>query len=309
MRPFDNAYLAIPEWYIVYAADEYARVLAGGMPSQFDYSRANQEYWKELDYVTALTASSTNNNDDYKTVLSVIGWSFSVENIIKGLYENTIGRISEWCAGHTQVPEDRYAAKVAQEYATLIYDLPWYDFTYADSLKGLWHVHADSELSVGQNIRRAERRIFLSLEYSIKAVYSSAIAYATHSKFGVQDDVIFAIVSEDGGKTEELLSAPHYQPFTRMLLDRMKSETASSSFRILEISGNDKITFAYLDDVGAAVVAPARMVARDTEVVAVSGSQVIYKDRITVLVNVGDLFTIYRTLAQRGIAIEHFYDY
>ena len=51
------------------------------------------------------------------------------------------------------------------------------------------------------------------------------------------------------------------------------------------------------------------MVARDTEVVAVSGSQVIYKDRITVLANVGDLFGIYRALAVKGIAIEHFYDY
>ena len=68
-------------------------------------------------------------------------------------------------------------------------------------------------------------------------------------------------------------------------------------------------TFAYLDDVGAAVVPSTRMVTRDTEVVAVSGSQKIYKDRITVLANVGDLYAIYRTLAQRGIAIEHFYDY
>ena len=111
-RPYDNAYLSLPEWYIVYAAGEYAAVLEGGLPSDFDYSQANRDYWEQYDRVIKLTETSPNNNDGYKTVLNVIGWSFAAENFIKNIYENTIGRASEFVAGETQVAEDKYAAKV-----------------------------------------------------------------------------------------------------------------------------------------------------------------------------------------------------
>ena len=308
-RPFDNAHLAIPEWYIVYSADEYAAVLRDSLPSQYTYSLANKEYWREYTTVLGLTEGSDHDNTDYLTVLSVIGWSFGAENAIKALYENTIGRVSEWIAGNTQVAEDRYAAKVAKDYADFIYDYPWYDFPYFSAFKGLWSLDVTGSDTWRQDIRRAERKIFLSLEYGIKSIYSSLIAIATHAKFGVQDDIIYAVVTYDGGKTHELLRAPHYQPFTRLLRDELAKESANVGFRVVDIAGNDKITFAYRDQVGASLPEHAKEILRDPEVVKIVAGAPEYLDRITAEVGVTDITSVYRTLQAKQIAIDHFYDY
>ncbi len=308
-RPFDNAYLALPEWYIVYSADEYAVVLRDGLPSQFAYFGAYKDYWRQHASVVALTEASPNNNEDYLTVLSVIGWSFTAENFIKGIYENTIGRISEWIAGNTQVAEDHYAARIAEEYARFIYDYPWYDFPYFSAFVGIWTLNNETDYTWLQDIRRLERKIFLSIEYGIKSIYSSVIAYATHTKFGVQDDVVYAIVSRNGGQTYEIIQAPHYHPFTKLLLTELETQQTNSNLQIKDISGNDKITFTYRDSEGAEVIEGAKEIVRDTEVSAIEGKKKKYLDRITVEANVADIPHLYKTLGERNLAIDHFYDY
>jgi FAD/FMN-containing dehydrogenase len=309
IRPFDNAYLSIPEWYIVYNADEYATVLHDGLPSDFSYRGAYKEYWKQHETVVNRTALSGNNNDNYLTVLSVIGWSFTVENAIKGLYENTIGSLSEWIADNQQVAEDVYAARVAKEYADFIYDYPWYDFPYFSRFIGVWTLDNEHDYTWAQDLRRLERKIFLSLEYGIKSVYSSVIRFATHTKFGVQDDVIYAVITRDGGITYELISAPHYQPFTRRLLTELEKEAENKDFSIRNISGNEKITFAYRDAVGATSISKSTEITRDTEVSGIKDTQIQNEDRITVEVAVSDIAEVYRSLKDRGIGIDHFYDY
>ncbi len=309
-RPHDNAYLTLPEWYIVYSADEYAAVLRDGLPSQFPYFTARRDYWKQYEMVTTLVASSTHNNSDYMTVLNVIGHSFSAENIVKGIYENTIGRLSELIAGHTQVPEDIYAAKVAKDYADFLYDKPWYDFPYGSYLVGVWTLRTTTDYSWHQDIRRGERKIALSLEYGVKAIYASVIAYATHTKWGVQDDIISAVISYDSGITKELLQAPHYQPFTRRLLETLDQQSQNSHFTIIDIAGNNHITFVYRDAVGASVLPHTTEILRDTEITAIQKNMVPeYVDRITVEVAVVDIPNVYRALRKKNITIDHFYDY
>lgn len=308
-RPFDNAYLSVPEWYIVYSADEYAAVLRDGLPSDFPYAEANRDYWTQHERVTALTKDSAHDNSGYLMVLNVIGWSYSVENAIKCAYENTIGRMSEWAAGGTQVAEDRFAARVASDYAAFLYDYPWYDFPYASYLGELWALPWQGTESLGALFRRTERKVILTVELGIKAAYSSLIAYATHATFGVQDDIIFAIVTRDGGATSEVISAPHYHPFTRKLLEEFAREHDNAGFQVLDISGNERITFSYLDRPGARHIASTTEVLRDAEIVAVQSGNPELRDRITVEVNVRDLARVAQTLAKDGIAIEHFYDY
>lgn len=305
----DNTIITLPEWYIVYAADEYARVLRDSFPSAFPFFAANTEYWKQYDRVFALTSSSTNDNSDYRTVLNVIGWSFTVENFVKGVYEATFGRVSEWIAGDVQVPEDQYAAAVAKEYAEFLYDYPWYNFPYAQKLRGVWHVSSETPTSFRQGIRRFERKLFLSMEYGIKGGYASIIAYVTHAKFGIQDDVVSAIVTRDGGKTLELVDAPHYQPFTRKLLAELEKEMANEEFSILNIAGNDSIALTYADVVGAEVPSYTTELARDPEIQSVSMNVPVLRDRVTVLVNVRDITSLYRDLRVGGVTIDHFYDF
>lgn len=309
IRAFDNAYLSIPEWYIVYSADEYAETLRGSLPSQFPYFEANEDYWSQHEAVIGLTASSTTDNSNYKLVLKVIGVSFSVENIIKGIYENTIGKFSELIAGNTQVAEDIYAAKVAKDYADLIYDYPWYDFKYLEALKNLWTLHNETDYTLLQDVRRLERKIFLSVEYGVKAIYSSIIAFATHTKFGVQDDFIYAIVTRDGGESREIISAPHYQPFTRLLNQEFIKEENNMGFDVIDIAGNDRITFTYRDVQGADVMGTLKEIFRDKQAYSVEGETVEYVDRITVEANVRELSAIYKAFKAKGIVIDHFYDY
>ncbi len=301
IRRFDRTYLSLPEWYIVYSADEYADVLRDSLPSQFSYFEANSDFWKQYTEVLRLTAASQYNNDDYKLVLKVIGVSFSAENIIKGIYENSIGIISEWFAGNTKVAEDVYAARVARDYADFIYDYPWYDFKYLSALKGLWTLNNTTDYTALQGIRRIERKMFLTFEYSVKALYSSVIAVATRSKFGVQDDIISAVVTRDGGKTKEIISAAHYQPFTRLLNQELNNEKDNKYFSILDIAGNDNIVFTYRDEIGAPSVSGSHEIMRDLQVQNV--------ERITVEAPVKNITDIYRVLLKKNILIDHFYDY
>ncbi|MHB8652117.1 MAG: FAD-binding oxidoreductase [Minisyncoccota bacterium] len=308
-RPFDNAYLSLPEWYIVYSADEYAAVLRDALPSKFRYFSAVGEYWRQYHKVVAMTATSTHDTSDYKLVLRIIGVSFSVENITKGLYENSVGRFFEWIAGGTQTPEDIFAAKAAQDYATFIYDYPWYDFPYASYLKGVWFLRNDAHYTWLQDIRRLERKIFLTVEFGTKFLYSKVIALATHTKFGVQDDIIYAIVTKDDGKTYELISAPHYQPFTRLLIARLENERMNKNFRIVDISGNNRITLTYRDAVGAPAVEGTTEIMRDKEIDKMVDGNVQYLDRITVETRVAEIPAIYETLRGQNKLIDHFYDY
>lgn len=308
-RPADNMYLSIPEWYIVYSADEYAKVLEGSLPSHFSYLSANRDFWSQYDAVTKNNPNLINNDSNYRTVLKVIGVSFSVENFIKAAYENTVGRASEWLAGGRQVPEDKYAATVAREYADFMYDYPWYDFSYFKAFIGVWVLSNDVDHNFGQVLRRVERKLILSVEYLIKSAYSSIIAIATHTKFGVQDDIIYALVSSDGEVSNEIVSAAHYQPFTRALKERMEAELNNEGFSILDISGNQRITLTYLDTVGAEVVSNATEVLRDKEISSSSLNEELYQDRITVEVPVKKIFSVFKELKLRDIEIDHFYDY
>lgn len=307
-RPITNTYLSVPEWYIVYSADEYAAVLTGGLPSTFPYFGSNKTYWNQYDGVMSYADGSEVSNN-YITVLKVIGVSYSAENVIKGIYENTIGRLSEMVARNARVPEDAYAAQIAREYASFIYDYPWYDFPYASYIAPLWTLDkGDDCCTIGQQARRIERKIIISLELYIKTLYSKAIAYATHQKFGVQDDIVCATVSyTDDGEKEEVC-APHYQPFTKKLLDVLESERQNQYFVIHDIAGNDRIVVTYLES-EVSGYENMKELFRYKEIVKVDNGILIYEDRVVAEVPVAYLRLLYDVLASRGIAIDHLYDY
>lgn len=309
IRASDNMFLSVPEWYIVYSAGEYANVLRDALPSTFDYRKASKEYWSEYEQVQKLARGTAHQNADYNLVLKVIGWSFTFENNVKWAYENTIGRMSEWSAGNVRVEEDEFAAKVARDYEVFIYDYPWYDFPYASYNKALHTLPSDEiDRPFGQKLRRFERKVFLTIELGFKTFYSWVIRTATHTKFGVQDDVIHAIVEDQG--TARLVSAPHYHPFTKTILGEMSTAyEKNTQFRVLEIAGNDEITLSYLDEVGTLAAPFGKELFRSTEVISVENGTEQYKERITTLIPVKDLFELYSYLRDRGIAVSHLYDY
>ncbi len=309
VRPSDTMYLSIPEWYIVYSAGEYANVLRDTLPSKFDYIYAIKEYWNQYDKVVKLATGTKNKNSDYRLVLNIIGCSFTFENSAKFIYENSIGVWTEMISGNTQVEEDIFAAKVARDYEKFIYDYPWYDFPYNNyykelrDLKGLRTKH-----TIGQNIRRFERQKFLGFELKFKHVYSSIISAATHSKFGVQDDIISAVIKE--GESYELISAPHYHPFTKKILERFEKAFAEGKNpEIVQIAGNDEITISYVDEENGVPLKVSKELFRNKETVGFANGHPLLQDRVSAQISVRDLFNVYKELKGRGVSISHLYDY
>jgi len=76
----------------------------------------------------------------------VLGGSFALEYSIRGAYEQTIGRLSEWTSSHELVEEDAQAARVAREYADFVYIRPFYEFHFAHTLKRV----LERDASLGQ---------------------------------------------------------------------------------------------------------------------------------------------------------------
>ena len=75
----------MPEWYLVFNPEEYASFLeSGANPSDFPFVASIDEFWRLYDRVTAL-AGDTNN--EYITMLRVIGVSTTDEFLLKGAYE------------------------------------------------------------------------------------------------------------------------------------------------------------------------------------------------------------------------------
>src|SRR5688572_15227253 len=111
-RPEDLTYLTLPEWYIVYSTDEYADFLAQNRPSGFPHFRAVGQYWESYAQVCEVVQGKYPFNNEHQFALGFIGISFTAENMLKGVYEGTIGRVAEWTAPEP-TEEEIYAAQVA----------------------------------------------------------------------------------------------------------------------------------------------------------------------------------------------------
>ena len=253
-RPEDDAYLSFPEWYIVWSYQEKADFQEHQLPSGFPYFGAVRQYWKSYCCISRLTRGKYKFNAGEQVMLVVIGASFSAEYILKGLYENTIGRLSEWSSGHQFTAEDQYAYRVAREYADFVHLRPFYEFHFARHVKGLW---AENSVWGPHPIRKWERRIFLTIDYTLEAFYCWLIEQATRATYGREPDDTYARVE----KLDEalLLRIPHlklvkrvaaqayivdiprYQEFTGVAL-----MLAEHGVRFVEIAGNSQITFSVL---------------------------------------------------------------
>src|SRR5271167_4540581 len=113
-RPIEDSYFSYPEWYIVWSYEERAQYLPKNPPSGFPYFASIRQYWKSYCFICGLTQSRHQFNFGDHLSSMVLGGSFALEYAIRGAYEQTIGRLSEWTSLHELVEEDAYAARVAR---------------------------------------------------------------------------------------------------------------------------------------------------------------------------------------------------
>lgn len=335
-------YLTHPEWDLVYGSEAYARWLEQGKrPSQFAYIGAVGTFWRSYHDTYKAAKERYSIATGTHVMLCVIGVSTAIEYGLKGIYEGTLGRLFEPWTPKGGTDEDRYAAKVAREYATLISTRGWYEFSFSGALRGLW---SDVPMRGPGILRKWERRFALSGEYIIKAVYATLIGAGTSA--GYTPDVLtrYAVVA---GWNDSLATTPVRSEINPVRIDSttgdtLKSEPArplTSRFKsampldrgytllsvnrydpyrdaLLELSEHaDRVRLAELS--GSEVVtvsgtAPTswRTTPRTSVIVAYAMPDDSTRTRMLLKVPVRDLLDVLARMRKEGqFRVEHIYDY
>lgn len=311
-REEERTYLTFPEWFIVYVSQDYGKYLEGNRPSGFSYFSAVWDFWSSYCGVTRTTTARYPMNWGAHTVIYVIGVSHSAEYLIKGVYENTVGRLFELLAFGARTQEDRYAQRVAADYGRFLNTTPWFEYPFGEKLTGLWR---ETNLTGNGIMRKWERKLVLSIEYALKAGYGWAIKAATGAAYDPAPDKIAAVV---GPTTETFLTVderieivdrfggglylvqlPRYEAFTEIV-----RRLASRSVPFVEIAGNDEILVTALMRQGVRFTAPgAKRIFSMT--ISTRPGRVRQGFRVTV----ANLTNVLRAIDRADGTFEHAYDY
>jgi hypothetical protein len=310
-RPEDQTYLTLPEWYIVYSADEYATFITRQPPSQFPYFGAIEQYWRSYYDVCGVIRGRYPFNNGYHLTLTVIGGSFTLENLFKGVYEKSIGWATEALSSEGQTPEDALAQEVAKAYGDFIHTIPWYEFPFHEKVSELWAI----PLWGPNPIRKWERKLALSLEYGGKALYAGLIKQGTQAAYEPEKLEILARVERlsdevvaqhaevrviqpvDGDST--LVAIPRYEAFTQLV-----PVLVAEGVRFLEIAGNDDILMTVLAPAGWRYDLPDGQSLFAMPILTEPARQ-----RVAITVPVPALHRVLQGLAEQEVAVEHLYDY
>jgi hypothetical protein len=311
-----DTFYTYPEWYIVWSYQAKAGFQQTHLPSGYSYFGDIGQFWKAYSRMYAATRRVYPFAAGDHIMLAVIGSSLTVEYTLKGLYEETLGRVSERTSGRQMVAEDNYAAKVAQQYAAFVHVRPFYEFSFAHALRGLW---SDTPFRTTHLIRTLERRAWLSLDYAVESAYCEAIELATHATYGYEDvntaawiefpapakaRVLASVrsmkVAKDLGATEAIVEIPRYQEFTADAQQLMRD-----GVRFHQISGNELILIS--------AIAPSVWTNSSPNLQLLLSQPTLTdpsKTRVVLLGKVSDLHQILFPLLERQqLTIEHLYDY
>jgi hypothetical protein len=303
-------FLTLPEWFIVYSAEEYARFIGREAPSAFPYLGSVRQYWTAYDAVCEITRPHYPFQTGYHLMLGVIGASFTAENVGKSVYENTIGRLTEWVSSR-DTPEDQWAAKTALEYGAFLHTVPWYQFPFGARLGALW---SDTPLWGPHLIRKWERRGVLTAEYAFKAGYGWVMGLATQSAYAPEELIVYAHVENapiviftfEGIKSVKqlgpqayVITMPRYEAFTKAALAMNDAGT-----RFVSIAGNDELLVSAIAPAAFTLpVGPASVVV--TLPIQTEPGRV----RLAVRTPLVALQETLAALRSGGATIEHLYDY
>jgi hypothetical protein len=305
-----NTLFTFPEWYIVYSFEDFGRFLDSSSESQFGYLSHILGFWRSFCTINRAVPATGESLVDVKSMIYVIGVSYSAEYAIKGFYENTIGRITEWIRGPVRTPQDDYARTVLQDYAAFLYTIPWYKYPFGEKLDGLMAISAPTP----SHIRTWERDFALGAEYFIKIGYARLIQKVLDASSDDEPrDIMFVVATLPATLAKEprikpvraltpewqLVQTPRYKDLTEIvqsLLDR--------GLPIAEIAGNHEILIT--------VIAPksATLDVKDTtELFSLDLDAKPGFRRAGLRARIDRLVDINRELKVRGANIEHFYDY
>lgn len=303
-----RTWLTYPEWHIVYSADSFGRFLEKNPPSGYSYLRDIRGFWSGYCAVNRAAAASGGADGGTRVMLYTIGLSFSAELLVKGLYENTLGRLSEWLGGWDSA-DDRYATKVQQRYGAFMHETPWYEFPFGKAFNGLW-----STTEPEHKLRHWERRLALSGEYGVKAGYAGLLGWASGASLGRDERTLRFVATAspaaiqrvdsrlkpvgNAGSAGTVVEAPRYAQFTELL-----NKLSNSQVELVEISGNDDVF------VTALLPAKAGPVQGAERLMSMPLADRPGWQRVGLSTKVLALLPLLRTIRSSGGQVEHVYDY
>ena len=160
-RPEEQTLLTIPEWYLVFNPKEYSDYLESGKnPSGFPFYESINEYWSLYDRSIKLTSLAYPTNDEYKTMLQVIGVSITIEYGLKMIYENTIGSLFSLFSENEISSEEKIIIQAQRAYSDFIYNTAWYEFQFMPWIKKVWTAKSEHKSSF---LRKLKNKLFYLL--------------------------------------------------------------------------------------------------------------------------------------------------
>ena len=299
-RAESRTLLTYPEWHIVHAYDDYAKVIAEGDPHEFGYLQSIRGFWSSLCELAYASAAHGGFPGETKQMVYTIGVSFTAEMLAKAAYEETLGRLATLVRGNERAPLDDLSADQAASYATFLQQVPWYKWDFAGDAGALAE-------NTSNSFRDTERLLALSAEYGVKSLYAKVIEQAV-ANIGA-DELRLRMIVRDG--TPEALATypdvtvigpaqdgleietPRYRELTNLL-----QQMAHDGINFAEIAGNDDILLT--------ATAPGGRVNSALYSFPRQG----YGDyRHLILLKVSDLADRLRVMKTGPLTLEHIHDY
>jgi FAD/FMN-containing dehydrogenase len=289
-RPEEQTFLTLPEWYVVFSADELGAHLARGPPSSFPFYRSIFQFWGLEKDVLRATGGKYPFNFGYHVMIGVVGASYTAEYCLRGLYEKTFGRVAEFLGG-TDSAEDHFLASLEADYGRFIHVTPWYEFPFAAKLAELWRTPPS-----GHFLRRWERRYYGTALLGAKSAWGWVIGKATGAAYAPEDLEI--AVTPDTPDRQPLV-LPRYEAFTGAL-----STLLASGVRVLDISGNQRIVLTMFAPAAWALSPTEGELVREWPVLTEPGVK-----RVAASVEVNRLHELLPAWDKAGLKLDHVFDY
>jgi len=312
-RGTEQTFLTFPEWFLVHSPAEYATFVSGHPPSEFPFFGHVGQFWSSYAAVYRATKYDYPFNFGYHVMIMVIGTSTTVEYALRSAYETLVGRVTELTQTHGMTEEDKFGARVAQDYVDFIRVQPWYEYDFKDKLVKLW---TQTGLWGPDMLRKWERKYALTTEYGAKAFYGWIIKLGTKASYDAPLPVTAVLLDRlpegvEAGLPElkvlrrlpdgtVLITVPRYEAFKQYSAALAR---AGAGFR--EIAGNRSVILVSL-------LVPAAW-QPDPEGPNVLFTQPIItqpgRKRVALVVPVSLLAVTLKAVPEDSDQLEHVYDY
>jgi hypothetical protein len=300
-----NSYLTYPEWHIVYAYEGLAEVLKSGDEHAFSYTSSIIGFWTSACSLNKVADEHGGADWPTRQTNYVIGASFTLEMLMKALYEEGIGRFTAFWRGSEKSPQDILAREMAADYAAFLYQTPWYKYDFMAARAKLF------EAPVTSFMRGHERRIGLGVEWWAKSKYAaminnavaatglakleirSVVSKISESELRQIPDVIVVATLPQG----VLIETPRYARFTAIM-----GEIFERGGTMVEIAGNDDVMVT-------ATGTPAGEPPSGSQILTIIPRDGFGDQRVLLSTKVEKLSRLFAALKSGPLRLEHVYDY